>query len=417
MGLEPSFQIHLKLPDIRILSVTNTDRGELVISIESTHATTRCRHCGREIRDFHCLGEPIRLRHLPVFDQPVFLEIRPKRYRCNRCEGHPTSTQRCDWYSERSPNTRAWDQMALRILINSTVTDTGRKLGVSEETIDGVLTRHIATEVDWDEYKKLGRIGIDEIALKKGHRDYVAIITAPLVGGGVAILAVLEDRKKETVKAFLETIPDRLRLSIERVNTDMHEGYVRAVEELLPWVKIVVDRFHVAKAYGECADQARKQELRRLKKQLTKAQFEPLKGVMWPFRKDPEDLEPEERKLLDRVLERSPALKQVYDLREKLTAIFDRPLSKSGAQCALRAWIKQVRASGLTYFDSFLTTLDNWMDEITNYFLDRETSGFVEGFNNKVKVLKRRCYGIFNVGRIFQQLYLDLEGYRLFGFG
>ena len=54
------------------------------------------------------------------------------------------------------------------------------------------------------------------------------------------------------------------------------------------------------------------------------------------------------------------------------------------------------------------------MDEITNYFLARETSGFVEGLNNKIKVVKRRCYGIFNIGHLFQRLFLDLEGYHLF---
>jgi transposase len=52
---------------------------------------------------------------------------------------------------------------------------------------------------------------------------------------------------------------------------------------------------------------------------------------------------------------------------------------------------------------------------LTNYFLDRLTSGFVEGFNNKLKVLKRRCYGILNLKHFFQRIYLDLEGYRLFG--
>jgi transposase len=49
-----------------------------------------------------------------------------------------------------------------------------------------------------------------------------------------------------------------------------------------------------------------------------------------------------------------------------------------------------------------------------NYFVDRETSGFVEGFNNKIKVLKRRSYGMTNLKHLFQRIYLDLEGYRLF---
>ena len=77
-------------------------------------------------------------------------------------------------------------------------------------------------------------------------------------------------------------------------------------------------------------------------------------------------------------------------------------------------WADKVRRSGLTCFDTFLTTLRNWLDEIVNYFANRLSSGFVEGLNNKVKTIKRRCYGILRVTTLFQRLYLDLEGYRRF---
>ena len=54
------------------------------------------------------------------------------------------------------------------------------------------------------------------------------------------------------------------------------------------------------------------------------------------------------------------------------------------------------------------------MDIIANHFIARNNSGFVEGFNNKVKVLKRRCYGLSNVTRLFQRLMLDLTGFERF---
>ena len=54
------------------------------------------------------------------------------------------------------------------------------------------------------------------------------------------------------------------------------------------------------------------------------------------------------------------------------------------------------------------------MDEIANDFHDRQTSGFVEGLNNKIKVIKRRCYGLLNVKHLFQRIQLDLAGYALF---
>ena len=106
----------------------------------------------------------------------------------------------------------------------------------------------------------------------------------------------------------------------------------------------------------------------------------------------------------------------MYIYREALTSLFNKPLTKHQAGVELKNWIAQVQALNLDCFESFIVTLQNWQDEITNYFLRRETSGFVEGLNNKIKVIKRRCYGIYNTGRLFQHIWLDIEGRRIFGY-
>ena len=225
---------------------------------------------------------------------------------------------------------------------------------------------------------------------------------------------VLADREKETVKAFLNRIPTRLQRTIHPVCTDMWKAYINAVKEVLGQAVVVVDRYHVARKYRQCADTLRKQELKRLKAELPKETYETLTGAMWPFRKNKADLQEQETQLLARLFTFSPRLKLAYDFREALTAIFEQELTKTQATQAIQAWRKEVEASELTCFDPFLTTLDTYLDEITNYFLRRDSSGFVEGLNNKVKVLKRRCYGLLNLNHFFQRLFLDLEGYRLF---
>ena len=68
-------------------------------------------------------------------------------------------------------------------------------------------------------------------------------------GGALTVLAVLPDRCKETVKGFLASIPERLKATITRACTDMYDGFINAVREVLPHARVVVDRFHVAKAY------------------------------------------------------------------------------------------------------------------------------------------------------------------------
>ncbi|MDJ0635360.1 MAG: ISL3 family transposase [Xenococcaceae cyanobacterium MO_188.B29] len=409
-----SIQIPLDLPDVRVLEVSKTEEGDWLIRVESTLKGTKCRKCGREITHFHGYDHAIRLRHLPIFEQPVYVQFRPKRYQCPDCKGKPTTTQRLSWHELRSPNTKPYERWLLKFLVNSTVVDVARKLDTTEETVTGVLDRWVATKVNWSKFKRMEILGIDEIALKRGHRDYVVLITTPSTTQGVEVLAVLPDRKKETVVKFFASIPLRLRQTIERVCTDMYLGFVNAAREQLPRAHIVLERFHVAQAYRNCADKVRQQELKLLKKQLSEKEYEQIKGAMWPFRKSLEELKDEEWELLQRLFTYSPKMKEAYILREELTAIFERNYTRATAKRAIRAWCKRVLRSQISQFDRFLGTIETWLDQITNYFLERLTSSFVEGFNNRVKVLKRRYYGIFDVDHLFQRLTLDIHGYERF---
>jgi len=89
-------------------------------------------------------------------------------------------------------------------------------------------------------------------------------------------------------------------------------------------------------------------------------------------------------------------------------------MCKSDAAKKIKGWIRKVNKFKVTCFDGFIKTLEHRMDEILNYFIHRHTSGFVEGLNNKIKVIKRRCYGILRETRLFQRIHLDLAGYGEF---
>lgn len=421
MGLKSRSMISfpLDIPDVEVSSMHLNERGDYIVTVESMQDDAICQHCGRKITKSNGYGRWIELRHLPILGHRVYIRLRPKRYECPHCDDK-TTTQTLDWYETKSPHTKAYDHHLMLQLINSTVEDVSRKEDVGYDAVEGAIERCIHTRVNWDEFGELRVIGIDEIAMTKGRGNYVAIITTQQADGHVAVLAVLPDRKKKTVRQFLETIPKRLRRTMETACTDMWEGYVNAVKEFTavhPEVSIemVVDRYHVAKNYRECVDKVRIRERHRLKKELSETEYgEIVKGTMWIVRKNNEDLTPDERKRLNRLFEYSSKLKSAYTFREELTAIFEMPLTKEEARKRLIKWRDKVRRNALTCFDKFLTTLDNWLDEIINYFVNRLSSGFVEGLNNKVKTIKRRCYGIPRVTTLFQRLYLDLEGYRRF---
>jgi transposase len=411
--------IPLGIPDVDVLKVEQNERGDYIVTVESRQIGTVCQHCGRKITKSNGQGRWIQLRHLPILGHRVYIRLRPKQYKCPHCDDRIT-TQTLDWYETKSPHTKAYDQHLMVQLVSSTVEDVRRKEDVGYDAVEGAIERCLQATVNWDEFNELNVIGIDEVALTKGRRNFIAIVTTQQADGHVAVLAVLPDRKKKTVRQFLETIARRLWPTMETACTDMWTGYTNAVQEFAAAhpevsIEVVVDRYHVAKNYRESIDNVRKQERRRLRKIVSETEYqETVKGMMWITRKNNRDLTADERQRLRRLFELSPKLKLAYTFREELTAIFEMQLTIEEAKKRLLKWADKVRRSGLTCFDKFLTTLKNWLDEILNYFANRLSSGFVEGLNNKVKTIKRRCYGILRVTTLFQRLYLDLEGYRRF---
>jgi transposase len=218
----------------------------------------------------------------------------------------------------------------------------------------------------------------------------------------------------------LEQIPAGLRQTIEHITTDMWDGYLQAAADFVQEhddveSEIVIDRFHVAQNYRKGFDSLRKKEFKRLKRELSDEVYEQdCKGMLWILRKNHSALMPEERQRLRRMFTQTPLLHQAYTFREGLTAIFNRPCTISQAEHSLRAWCHKVRLSPVRCYDGFIKTLERYWHYILNYFNQRVSSGFVEGLNNKIKTIKRRCYGINKVSTLFQRIWLDLQGRERF---
>ena len=224
---------------------------------------------------------------------------------------------------------------------------------------------------------------------------------------------MLDDRKKETIKKFLSSIPNDLAKTVEQVCCDMYDGFINASKEVFgSKVKIVIDRFHVAKNYRGSLETLRKKELKRLKKELSEDEYKQLKNIMWILRKKYYELSNEEQETLSLLFEYSPLIKKAYNFRNKLTEIFNQSQTEKQAKRKIKQWIKSVEKSELNCFDTFIKTLRKLWNEILNYFINRLNSGFVEGLNNKIKVIKRRCYGIFDTKNLFQRIFIDLSGYH-----
>ena len=177
---------------------------------------------------------------------------------------------------------------------------------------------------------------------------------------------------------------------------------------------MVIDRYHVSKLYREPLDRIRIEEMKRLKSTLPQEEYAKLDGMMWILRKNHECLSSQDKTVMEFMYKHSPLLKEAHKIAIKLTHIFNAHHNRKIALTEINRLIKSVQNSNLTCFDGFIKTLEKYKVNILNYFKSRKNSGFVEGLNNKIKVLKRRCYGLSKPESYFQRLFLDLRGYKVF---
>jgi transposase len=137
------------------------------------------------------------------------------------------------------------------------------------------------------------------------------------------ILAVLSDRKKQTVLDFLNSIPEDLKKTVNSVCTDMYDGFVNAAIEVFGQQKVIVDRYHAAKLYRKPLDDLRIKEMARLKKELSSDGYAKLKDMMWILPRKYECLSKADKDKLALLYKCSPILKKAHSYALKLTHIFN----------------------------------------------------------------------------------------------
>ncbi|PIZ33564.1 MAG: hypothetical protein COY39_02420 [Alphaproteobacteria bacterium CG_4_10_14_0_8_um_filter_37_21] len=408
------FQLPLDIKSLEIVSQSVDSKGNYTLEVKSTAKGTHCKKCGKWSEKVYGFGDKITVRHLSVFDKAVYLKIRVIRYQCESCDDGPKTSEKYDWMEQKSKTTKGLDEYISRQLINSTITDVSKKERLPYRVVESALHKNAEKAVRWSNYKDLTTLGIDEISLRKGHNEYVVIVSAKDKNGALSVIAVLPNRLKETTKEFLESIPDHLKKTVKSVCTDMYDGFGKSAEEVFGKRVVVIDRFHVSKLYREPLDALRIREMKRLKKELDALEYAKLDGMMWILRRNYECLSACEKEQLSVLYKHSPKLKEAHKHALKLTNIFNTHHNRKKAFTKITRWIAQVQKSTATCFNGFIKTLQKHKSGILNYFKERKNSGFVEGLNNKIKLLKRRCYSIEKVTTLFQRLVLDLKGYKRF---
>ena len=203
---------------------------------------------------------------------------------------------------------------------------------------------------------------------------------------------ILPSRDEGELERYFHSIPKKARENVQSFTLDMWKVYIILIEKHFPNATIILDRFHVMKCLNKCIDKTR----RRLQKLIAKDRSEKLKDLRWIILKNNKDLTVEDKEKLQFAFECSKGIKEMYELKEAIRAVFEKKISKEKARKQLKKLIEKAKEIHDKSIKSFIKTYNTFEEYILNYFHKRKSNGLVEGIINKIKVIKRRAYGMPN---------------------
>jgi transposase len=391
----------LDLDEFRVTGLEYDDRlACLVVLCEHVWDVAVCPNCQQLSTQVHQYHRRV-VRDVAWAGHVCYLEFAARRFKCAHCRRPFTEVMGA--ISPHGRCTRRYERYLFEQCRDTAIQVVSRHEQLGYKMVEGIYYR--LAECHVRRTRAVRRVGLDEIALEKGHDDFVLILSDLERS---QIIAVLPERTKEVLEAYLDTWSAEQRAAIEEVAMDLWLPYRLAVEAKLPNARINGDRFHVMKNLNDRVTTTR----RTIQRQADEPTKQQLKGCRWLLVKNQDNLSDTERSQLEQALSASPMLKQLHQLKEQFRAIFETAPDRMTAASQLQAWIATVESSGLKNLTAFLTTLHNWWDPILNYFNDHITSGLVEGLNNKVKLIKRRAYGFRNFEHFRLRLLVECDGTR-----
>lgn len=239
----------------------------------------------------------------------------------------------------------------------------------------------------------LKRLGIDEIALRKGQGNYIVVLVD--LDRRVPI-GFAPSRRQEEVRKVLEGWGASVLSQIVEVSIDLAGNYKGLVNKSLPNTDVVADRFHVMKIVNQDLDTARK-SLRKSNEEnsneVDKSRIAAaLKQNKYALLKPEENLTDKQKDKLEEIREVLPTLAQMHQQKEAFREIFEQAEDWGDGTFRLLDWLGEAQDT----FKESVDTICRWFGEVTGYFHHRTTSGSVEGINNKLKLIKRSGYGFRN---------------------
>lgn len=384
----------------------SVSKGEVTVQVEQeAGAKSCCPSCGKASPGYDSRRR--RWRHLDTCQYKTILVAEVPRV---KCEEHGVVTVSVPWAEPGSGFTAMFEALVIDWLKEASISAVSRLMGLSWNAIDGIMQRAVARGLSRREAVFPTQIGVDETAFRKRH-DYVTIVSDQEEG---SVLHVGSDRRKETLKAWYESLTEEQREAIESVCMDMWPAFINATLESLPEAqeKIAFDKFHVAKYLGEAVDKVRRQE----HKALMAEGYEDLKGSKHDWLYNPENMTRKQKIRFKSLRDSTLKTARAWAIKELAMSLWHY-VSKTWARKGWEQWLSWAVRSRLEPIKEVARTIKEHLWGILNAVVLKVSNGPAEGLNSRIKMIKVRSRGFRNKERFANAIYFHLGGLDLYPVG
>ena len=368
---------------------------QLDLEVELVARAALCPRCGRaslEVKE----RPRVRVRDLPLAGRRTDLVWRKRRFQCRPCgrthtEAHP----------QLPPRQRVTRRFRQRLLERVRAGGAHAEVASQEDTTRYQVARAFRDGADGlalREGRSVRRLSLDEAHHRRGKE--LATVVSDL--DRRCVVEVLDGRSRRRVERYLRSLPGADQDAIEVVSIDPYEAYRQAIRAVLPRARIVADHFHLVRGANAALDSVRRERQREAGRRKPKGVRRAGRHGRW--RKDlyrsrhrllraSERLSERERRRLCELFEHEPLIAEAWGLKEAFRSIY-KASDRGEAGRRLERFLAAVDRAGLPAFTAFADGVRLWREELLAYFAEPTTNGYAEGVINKVKVIKRRAYGL-----------------------
>jgi len=374
---------------IESVRVEETDSGDfLVVAVRRRRGELpRCGRCRRPARGYDRGGGRRRWRHLDFGTVRVFIEADTPRVDCAE---HGPTVAAVPWARHASRFTTVFEDTCAWLTARTAASTVAALLRVAWRSVTGIVQRVVAeAAARTDQLGGLRRIGIDEVAYRKGHRYLTVVVdhdTGRLVWAG-------KGRDKTVVAAFFDALgPDRAAL-LTHVSADAAEWINSVVAQRAPQAIRCLDPFHLIMWAGDALDVVRRavwNTARGGKGRRTNTSVA-LKGARWALRRNPDRLSESQRATLATIQATNKPLYRAYLLKEQLREIV--AVKADDGKLLLAHWLRWAARSRLPAFVKLAATIRRHLPAIHNMLDWGLSNARVEANNTHLRVLTRQGYG------------------------